>query len=378
MSFARGFIWGVLVFAPHFIWLFILLLTKSCAPLSLALAGYSSIVLYYCVSSGIWFWLMRLTSRWCCGMRGFCFLVVTVAYYYFIDEWSLVFVGYREGYPFFNPLIALSHYKPVLWLVASMGSCVRWVLFGGLVGINPLAHDALQFMYQAPVMSCSDNYLTAGQKIYQALAKLPIGTKKVRKNEKPMVIITPETFYPFSLNHHPEQLALWTNALPQDTYVVIGSQRTEGHKFYQAAYLAHNGLIKKYYVKCHCTPFVEKIPKLWRFMRPLREAFLKNSDEFSRGKQALIDGTFALGGGIVLIPQICSELFFKTTSHQIWQAGLSAMPQKVALVFLVNDSWFVYYFKRLLQAATKIKAAYLGIPIMYIGHTHSCMYGGYN
>jgi apolipoprotein N-acyltransferase len=193
---------------------------------------------------------------------------------------------------------------------------------------------------------------------------------------QPLIIVTPESFYQFSLNRHEEQVALWTSAIPDDAYLVVGTQATDGRKMYQVAALAQAGLIKKYYVKHHCVPFTEKIPKFWRRMTPLRNFFLHNADEFSKGKSPLGAGVFDVGAGVRLIPQVCSEFFFKLFSPQVWHVCREQQGRRHALLLLVNDSWFVGYFQRIIKALTALKAAYLGIPVIYVGHTECRWYGG--
>lgn len=378
LTFAKGFVWGLLVFGSHFVWLAVLLATKSHAPWIFAFGGYALIVVYFSLTSGVWFYVtQRLLGR-CRGKhtrleRPVGFLLSTIIYYYFIENWSLFILGRAEGYPFLNPLIPFAHYRPILWLVAKIGALVCWVTFGSALVLHPLTPGDVKFVYLPPVCGPQDNAGAAGQRVYHALAKLNVSSGGI-----PTIIVTPETFYPFSLNLHQEQEALWTSVIPDDVHMVVGSQLTlkslYGVKFYQAAYLLNNGLIKKNYVKRHCTPFVEKIPRLWRRVTPLRDIFLQNSDEFSRGRQPIRDGVFDIGGNLQFIPQICSEFFFKTTSGQLWDVCRKKNTRKTAILFLVNDSWFVEYFKQILKATTSIKAAYLGLPIVYVGHTHGKWY----
>lgn len=522
--FFRGFTWGLLVYAPHFVWLAVLLATKSQAPWYFAGAGYVAIVVYFALTSGVWFACagvmsvaLRAVVRYASALRphsprtdkrkwsvlnrcyalmqqpvrpecfaqqnvskgkvvNWCwlFLAPTLLYGYFIENYSLFIFGRAEGYPFLNPLIPLAGCKPVLWAVAKVGELVRWVTLGSAVVCTPLTPGDARVVYVPPVCHAGDSAIAAGQRVYHALAGidlpadlasndlderffikmynshnifmqsrsfLPRGgschppritsgagspgdhrtrgdtpsnpTRKIAVpgsakatpghpldcanmaiqrvyhalngqdglssgrfggngraiSKSPLVVVTPETFYPYSLNLHSEQGKLWASAVPENTFMIVGSQLQAPHKFYQAAYLLQNGLIKNYYVKRHCTPFVEKIPKLWKRVTPLRELFLQNAGEFSRGRQTLADGVFKVGEGVRLIPQICSEFFFKTTSRQLW-AVCRGQPAgtKQAIVFLINDSWFMGYFQRIMRSLTALKAAYLGVPVIYVGH----------
>lgn len=384
LTFAKGFVWGLLVFGPHFVWLAVLLATKSHAPMSLALAGYVGVTIYFALTGGILFWFagkgavaLRAMVRYASAMRSHSpragyykdaaiFSLIAVFYYYFIENYSLFIFGRCEGYPFLNPLIPLAEWRPVIWLVAKVGALVRWVMFSGALILNPGSPSDVRLVYMAPVSGVQDHAVEVGQCVYHALAVRNLGV--LATGSKPLIIVTPESFYPFSLNVRPEQLALWSSVIPDDAYLIVGSQMLIGRKFYQAAYLTQKGLIRNYYVKHHCMPFVEKIPKLWKRIAPLRELFLQNADEFSRGKMSLEQGLFDVGTNIRLIPQICSEFFFTVSAHQVWQVCQAQGNNKTALLLLLNDSWFVDYFQRMLKAMATLKAAYFGIPVIYVGH----------
>lgn len=376
-TFGKGFVWGLGVFGPHFVWLAVLLVTKSHAPYALALLGYAGVVAYFAVTSGVWLALTgRLPVRW--WVR----VITAVFYYYYIENYSLIIFGRCEGYPFLNPLIPLAEYPWVVWLVAKVGAALRWVMFGGALTLNPLAPGDVRLVYVAPMPGVQEHAVKVGQQVFHALAKLSLGSVESSVDQarvtKPLIIVTPESFYQFSLNLRPEQLSLWSSVVPDGAFFVVGSQMIIGRKFYQAAYLTQGGLIKKYYVKHHCTPFVEKIPKLWRRIEPLRGVFLQNADEFSRGKMPLAQGLFDVGAGVRLIPQICSEFFFTLSAPKVWQVCQLCGDYKRALLLMINDSWFAGYFQQTLKALTAIKAAYLGLPVIYVGHNGCKWYVSYD
>lgn len=375
-TFGKGFWWGIFVFGPHFIWLVVLLVTKSQAPWMLACMGYLCVVGYFSLTSGVWFWATRILHRHLSFLGWGALVVSGVVYYVFIEHLSLCFVGCCEGYPFLNPLIPLAHNKLLLELIAQLGSFVRWLTLGSALVAHSLTPTDINVVYLPPVCQDVSNACAGGQRVYHALSKYHFNTSP----KDPAIIVTPETFYPFSLNLHPELASLWGSLVPASTPMVIGSQLTQVKTdlFYQAAYLLKNCLINQTYVKHHCTPFVEKMPQFYKSFSFLKTLFLHDSDEFSCGDQPLIDGVFEVHGNLCLIPQICSEFFFKTTSAHVWEVCCRKLDEnkhmKTALLFMVNDSWFVPYFQKIMHAVTALKAAYLGLPVIYVGHWQMCWY----
>jgi apolipoprotein N-acyltransferase len=386
-SFYQGFFWGIMVFAPHFIWLLVILITKAHIVWFLAGMIYILIVIYFSLTSGLWLLGTHLCIRYCEVFYGryisynYCpsiwwvhgpiFCLGTIAYYWFIEHWSLIILGRVEGYPFLNPLIPLADNHVVLWLVAKFGFVVRWMTLGSFI-IQPLAFDDIRLKYMRPLDGVQNNAVAFGQQVYHTLNKMnlcPI--------DCPHLIVTPESFYPFALNKHLEQIVLWSSVIPDNVGLVVGTQINYGKKNYQSAYFLINGLIKQYYVKHHCVPFVEKIPKFWQWVTPLRSFFLKDADEFSKGRQQLSDGVFEINNDIHLIPQICSEFFFKLSPEEIWFTCKERPTKKYGVLLLINDSWFISYFQDFLHALTKLKGTYLGVPVIYVGHYKCCWYTYY-
>ncbi len=347
----KGFSWGLLVFGPHFIWLLVLLGTKSQAPLSLAILGYALIVCYFSLTSGVWVWLVGLASA---KRFRFAWLIfITGVYYYFIENFSLCIFGRLEGYPFLNPLIPLAEYRPFLWLVAKFGVLVRWIMFGGAFAMTPLTPGDIRLVYLSPLKGEQNNAVAVGQRVYHKLATVhqPFLCHPGRdpgsiffhiKTAKPLIIVAPESFYQFSLNKHPKQVALWASVIPDDASLIIGTQKSVGNKIYQSAALMQCGLINKYYVKHHCVPFVEKIPKFCKRMASLRDMFLQNADEFSRGKTLMVNSFFDIGQDVRLIPQICSEFFFVLSAMDLWRLCYNRSDKKTAVLFLIKLSLMVH------------------------------------
>jgi apolipoprotein N-acyltransferase len=288
-------------------------------------------------------------------------------YYWFLSGYSLWIFFRREGYPFLNPGIPLARYPIFLWLVAKMGLAWQGIL--GYEPVPPCKPADITFVYCPPVCVANPGHQTPvelGQAVYHRLTNLVLPDYDIEQGTT--VIVAPETFYPASLNLHQEQCRLWCSGLPSSVHFILGSQATVGRKYYQTAYWLHKGLIKKYYVKKHQVPFVEKIPRGWRSIPLIKETFLKDNEQFSKDRRPIAGDLFEITPEVVFLPQLCSEFFFKTPVEKIWAGRQKVAGQHFYILFLVNDSWFVQYFRQLLQDLTAVKAAFLRMPVIYIGH----------
>lgn len=368
-TFVGGFVWGLLVFGGHFIWLLTFLTEKTPACWWLACLLYLAIVGYFSLTTGLWFWVDgQVQRRWPGGWRRLVgWWTVAGLYYWFFSGYSLWIFFRREGYPFLHPGIPLARFSFFLWFVAKIG-----LVWQGMLGYWPVQITkpaTINFVYCPPVdlkNQAQQTPVGLGQAVYHRLTSLVL--PDADRQPGTTVIVAPETFYPASLNLHPEQSRLWCGGLPQSGHLIFGSQATVGQKYYQTAYWIHDGLIKKYYVKKHQVPFAEKIPRGWRKLPLIKETFLKNNEQFSKDRRSVEEALFEITPEVVFLPQLCSEFFFKTPAEKIWAGRQKAAGRNFFIIFLVNDSWFMKYFKRLLQDLTAIKAAFLGAPVVYVGH----------
>jgi apolipoprotein N-acyltransferase len=342
--FCFGFLWGLIAFALHFIWLYELLLTKSQAGKFLSATIFIFCVFYFSTFSGLWFCATKLSFL---VLRIFCisFICTTLIFFWFLEKYSFFIFGRAEGYPFLNPILPLAKYKVFLLLYS-------------FIYFNP-SHDPelkeTKIFYLKPVsrageLSCS----TVGQMIYQKLSALDLC--KYSSGET-LVVVSPETAFPFALNKHEEMLNFWNNVLPLNSHFLIGSQREENGKFFQTLYYINSRRIMQFYDKTHTVLFTEKIPKKWKKFKFAEQLFLKEKEEFHKGK---IFKSFKIAKNLTIIPKICSEVFFKP---------IEIKDKNNEFIFIfVNDSWFLNYFKQLMENFIRLKQLTLGIPMLYITH----------
>ncbi len=369
-SILTGFLWGIVAFGLHFIWLYEMLIYRSDATFLLATGFYSFMVLnatllvvvYFFISSGLFVLfkniLLRITT----------FFITTFSFFYYIDKYCLFFLEKDFGYPFANPLIPLAKYKFFLFIYSLIFS------------VAPISKKNLEMfmkenkiIYLKPmVKSFKNNYnaLTVGQMVYHQLANLNLhkysSTLNVSSEKyKNIILLSPETYFPYSLNNNKKIVKLWKNVLPNNSYFFVGSQREEKNikgkrRFFQTVYLLKAGRIINFYDKTHCTPFGEKIPSNCKKQKWARSLFLTNKIKFTPG--CFIKKKVTISNNFTIIPRICSEFFYRTNN--------SIKKEGDAIFLFVNDSWLSPYFRRTLKCLAKLISleTFDGIPIFYIGH----------
>ncbi|MFA6527515.1 MAG: hypothetical protein WCT20_03780 [Candidatus Babeliales bacterium] len=287
-----------------------------------------------------------------------------IGYFIFVDRWILFPLGKVEGYPFIMPYVPLAACKPFLQACALISYWCN--------GVETAAHqwqEQIELNYIAPVVNknhCQQVYAdkpsAVGQEIYWRLCKAQRDVDKA----KTTLFVGPESAYPFVVNNDQTTISLWQSALNEHQYLLMGGYYEIKGKLYQTIFQWDKGRIMHFYVKKHCVPFVEKIHHSWRALLCAHNLFLKGLRFFSRGNYHIGCGILQVPGRVDIIPQICSELFMKTNTKEI-QTKKRASRHPVVFVF-VNDSWFCVYFKRLMQLIARLKAAWWGIDVVYIGH----------
>ena len=99
-KFFYGFLWGLVAYGLHFIWIYILLVEKSHATSLLAFFLYFLIVIYSALTSGLWFMGVSFFNRFF-KKNVISFFVSTFLYFFLLDRWMFWF--FNSGYPFLNP-----------------------------------------------------------------------------------------------------------------------------------------------------------------------------------------------------------------------------------------------------------------------------------
>jgi len=359
-----GLLWGVLIYAPHFHWFVDVMICHSSASWWLIGALYSVVVLYFSASSMVWFWIAARLDARCVVMRGlsagWCramiMLLTGYGYWVFVESYSLLPIN-LAGYPFISPCIPLAYYKPFLAVMACMAapSIARYSVPHSYAYISPVINKIKNV--QAPWCNSPEG---VGQMLYHALANISL-----EGQNKPVLLVAPESTFPFALNRHLDCIAQWNNVLPDKAHMLIGSVFAQGQQYYQSVFWLHGRLIIKIYVKKILTPFVEKVPATWRTISTIKEAFMGQTVEYSESSVGVGDEFFDVTTSLRVIPRICLEFFFLPRQSYVPFVATG----KATWIFLfVNDSWFNNFFRTILYRLAAYKASCLGLPVLFIGH----------
>ncbi|MFH0898155.1 MAG: hypothetical protein V1855_01110 [bacterium] len=361
-TYARaGALWGLAVYVPHFAWLYILLKTKSCAPWWLAWSLYGFVVCYATIITVFWFvgtaaLLKILPIKKSTIGTGMVVSLMMFIYFFFLNTYCLWFVGKAEGYPFINPLIPLARYT----LFFKTFSYICTFITYGVDCKPPEIHD-WNMVYLKPVERLTSQHLSKSahtQHVFHQLSCVAADFPNAN------IVVAPESFFPYPLKTSDSVISLWGCALPKGVHFLFGGclQDSKNH-FYQAIFHLYNGKIVNYYKKKHCVPFVEKMPAFFEKCTILRTMFLRDSYEMCQATKDVKHDLFTLESLGSVAPLICSELFY---CHHLLQA---CQDQRGAgIFFFVNDSWFVEYFRKIMENLAYIKTAQLQNRVLWVGH----------
>lgn len=364
-GFSVGFVWGFSAFSFNVIWLYILLLTKSNASLSLATILYLFMVLYVSMITAAFFaginYLMQLSKK--ITYKLISFFAGLFFYFNFLIQYSLIIFGRLEGYPFINPLIPLVKYKLFIFVFNFL---ISFFISTPKTHDNVLNNKNIKIFYLKPVEITRkeqvDNPHYYGQKIYHGLSDLDLF--KYKNKYKKIIIVSPESTFPFAINKHLDQIDFWSNVLPGNAYVFLGTMRTQESKTYQSISIINKGLIIDFYDKTHLMPFVEELNLFFNQFSWAKNIFLNGKNKLCQASSCSRGNSFLLDYDVCIIPQICSEFFFnfkKTTLREF--AGTSAV-----IFLFVNDSWFVKYFRKIMKNMVYLRNIKNRMPILYITH----------
>lgn len=385
LSFKEGCLWGMFFFTTHFFGIFYLLYEHAQGSFKF-LAG---VLLWLngVVHAGIWFWLAAQLALIKWGnvvWRLSCWIAITLLFFFWLKNFILLPAGCLQGYCFGNPIVVLAANPRFLQLLPYLGEgglllCVllfsacaalaikqRRLLCWGLcfVFVLPFVYGFCIFFQENPpayLASCAyasppdeaTHPLDCAQELNEIFDNV------LQKNPDARIIFAPETSYPFPLNKHPAMVELWyNNAVPEDVYVCIGSQREEAGKLYNCLYLLLQGRIIKFYDKICRMPFTEYVPLFCKNTPSFKELFLKNKKGFSTGRNSAV--FFSPNDLFSFVPSICSDLFFGHIPDHLMHTD--------AWVVVVKDRWFsCSYMKNLMKFYAIMKAIESKKDLFYIG-----------
>ena len=226
------------------------------------------------------------------------------------------------------------------------------------------------FMQPDARESVPDDPYVALQRVYQKLSQLP---QKYHDKAGDLVIVAPESTFPYALSDYPDALSLWQMALPLQASFVIGSQRVAGEgeqkKWYQTVFWLHEGRIKNYYDKRHRVIFTEDVPQIFRNAQWAKGLFLQGKHAIRCGMQTEQPVVFTLAEKRRFIPRLCSELFMPDQLQEfVAQLARQEVRSTDVVLWLVNDSWFPPYFRRIMERLARLRAFAIGLPVLYVTH----------
>ncbi|MCA9769923.1 hypothetical protein KC460_00975 [Candidatus Dependentiae bacterium] len=329
--------------------------------------------------SGIWFFFAnQLTKKVSVSLA---WLAATVGYFFFMDHYILWIFGVAYGYPFGNPLILLSVYPSLLFLLTTLTrygllSCI--ILFSWYMSAQTRGQKYVSFLCMIPfftgfiigiedvvvpkyvqriVIITPSKVQRHPLDIAQEIAhKITLVSQRYKRSNS--IIIMPESSYPFPLNQQLDIVELWqTNSLIDKQTVIIGSHKIKNKKLFNSAYLISKCRIMQTYDKIKPTPITECINFPLNKINFLKKLLLHDREPFNVGSSFK---KFHIQPNITFCPYICSDLFFSPKMYT-----------KKTPLFLINDSWFqLNYIPRLMLYHAIFKTIEWQTSSIYVGHSN--------
>lgn len=362
-NFYAGLCWGSLVFFTQLYWLLCVITEFSLRSWLFKVLAYTVLCTYFASTCAFWFASMALLGWYIQSYKGkiVAYVLITIGYFVWLARWGALILANGDGYPLLNPLIPLCSYRLFVRFVCLISSCV----------IGPNYFDSLSsvdksFAYLKPLNNRGNSWMKhpsiLGQQVYHHLCD----AKNNRLSDNVRIYCAPESFFPYSVNKFDALIDFWATVLSEQEILILGGQSEFNGKVHQSAFFIHKRRIKKIYVKKHLVPFFEKTPLFWRFLGCKGSILCADVDNFSYHKNRSFDKVFLVDSHLMLLPQLCSEFIWvhKVKCFRRWLTK-SNVP---VIVWLVNDSWFIPSFRKILQLAGILRAAWIGLPVIYVGH----------
>lgn len=160
-------------------------------------------------------------------------------------------------------------------------------------------------------------------------------TKDAIAEDKPYLVIWPETTLPGYIEEKDLRGAISELAKSEETYLLIGTLHGEGsNAFNSACLISDKGEVLKRYDKIHLVPFGEFIPFEDKFSW-LRSCIGIPTGDFIRGKDYVVFKLMTKESGFYNFScLVCYEDIFPELSRRFVKAGAHF------LVNITNDAWF--------------------------------------
>ena len=307
------------------------------------------------------YWLyVSLASFWIFGsITGFCTAIPLVPLVPYSISCRVISV--------IHPLIALNIPVLIATCLALMITFRQWMV----IALISLVIVCAESMMPRASRQC-DWYETIGVIVPQGdrleplsdrLQEIVISQQQlVTKHSKITTILLPESAVPYCVDQYP-----WIETLfdPEVT-TIFGSfysnKDSQTNRCFSSILIARDTRITKCYDKIKPLPFTEYVPKGWRVIKGLLTLFLNGKNEIEPVRPLQPSFIYLDHVGPVE-PFICSDLFYDTP------VLIRNNSQKIPLLFLVNDSWFLpLMMPALLRNYGKLIALMVGRPVIYVGY----------
>ncbi len=364
-----GLAWGWAAYAVSHYWTFFVVIDNSTVTTPYAFGLTIIMAFVMSLSVVLWWFITGLLARLSSShfFYGILILVTSYGYFLLMNQKGGIIMGQDCGYPLFSPAVPLSAYPLFL-------SCVRHLSSATAPGhyMSNKQHKLnIEFKHLKPVINKRTEQKLkhlqskqgCGQGIYLVLQEL---TKTIDPNKK-TIIVSPESSFPHCLNEAHDHHELWSNGFPSNAHLLIGSQHRSNKKGKrtQAIYHMTNGRITDFYVKKHLMPFGETPPP-WFIAQFLQEKWFGQTEWMERNDCQGVH-TFSVEG-ITIIPQVCSEFLACNSRAHFFPWRIRQSENPTFILFFVNDSWFRDSFNDILKLYAALRQAWIGIPVIYIGH----------
>lgn len=392
MHFIHGFMWGLILFGVHLVGTFSYLLTLSqdtlftrCMPIICALT-------YFPLLSGLCFWFTQHVINVCINhMQSYllmAWLIAIYKYLYILENISLWPFGQSEGYPLLNPLIPLTAYPASLSLVYILGSqtvilvllataaSIVWLIVSKTVRALIICSTCISFWlisialyypindsiptWLDTVVALPEVFLNNDSPFKARNQAIVTLSRLIKKFPQVTVVITPESaFYAHQLQDTEIHSLFDCTHLGKNIHILMGSFRWDNGQYYNCLYWINNGTIKYSFKKRHAMLLTERIPAFFN-QSDIKQHYFTSTPPItiSTEKRPL----FEITNQIVLVPYLCSELFFNTEADDFYPFD--------SLVAICNDRWCWHYFAEIMHHAARLKAITWQRPILYISFYH--------
>lgn len=405
VKFKDGFLWGLITYSIHELGIFYSLIQMA----KISQTGISYIlylvllfifaIVYQALVSGLWFFASNKIIKFIKIRQTIPILAIWVIttglYFYFIDNYLLWIFGNTEGYFLVHPLLPLAHFPKLLGLLPILGKTILTlllifssalmtlllftenkklkilifvaILMPWLVGIR-LSKNSFKPTWLDQVAHIPESFYNQEQ-VAKTITEVTDKLKEIiTKYPQVTTVILPESaLYLCNLLEFTNLIEQWSSKnLSREINIILGALRSENNINYNTVYWIYDGKIKQWFDKKHSLLLTERIPS-WINFAFVRNSYFSNRPIITASKSER--PCFNITPEIVLVPYICSEIFF--IDHPD-----SCVDQKsnATVLSLCNDTWIYSapHLKKLMQLTNRFRAIQWSTNILYV--SYSCTY----